>query len=121
MKKILAIGLIALLLSGCETFKKKCDPVIITNEFAFIDPEPVQEPVLRNVEFQAWNKNKLYEESQKSSNSNEVYYVLTREELDKHMQNMINISDTMVKLFRSNKYYSDSIKAYKDGTDKKTP
>lgn len=112
MKHIILSIVIAVSLIGCATGNSKPADVVI-NDFVIIDPEKAPTPELDNIHFRAWNRDKLYEESQKAENKDSVFFVLTREELDKLFKNLINVSDTLSKSIKNNSYYQDAINAYR--------
>lgn len=115
MKKILFLLLVSFTLIGCKSIEHRIPP---SNEFVILDPEKVPAIVMADVEWQVWDKNRIIEEASKTTNSNDVFYVLESDQVEKLFTNLIKISDTFSKSREVNHYYNKSINEYRDSLEK---
>lgn len=114
MKKFLIIAFASLVLAGCGK-NCKCD-IPPPNEFVVVDPDPVPPLDLKEVEWQVWNQGRLAQEGANAENKDKVFFVLTQEQANAFFDNLNKISDTFSKSVTVNKYWQDSVNAYRKKT-----
>ena len=112
MKKLLAVILVAMALSACQSKP----PVIVNpvNDFIIVHPDPIEPVTMRKIDWEVWNKARVVSEANSSTNGDKVYYVLSESQFSDLMNNLIDISGVMKKYKMSNDYYKKSIDSYNE-------
>lgn len=118
MKSIFSAIFLSLLLVGCKSVPCDCK-IPPPNTFVVVDPEPVPELDLNEVEWQVWNQTRLTQESANPSNKDKVFFVLTQEQANNLFENLNAISDAFLKSTTINKYWQDAVNDYRKKTAEK--
>ncbi len=112
MNKLILILLLSLAAVGCTQKNVKTDPVIV-QDFVIVDPDPIKPVTMDRPQWMVWNRSQLSVQAVNPDNENEVFYVLSQEEFKKLVDNLIQVSDTLGKSFKTNQYYQKAINDYR--------
>lgn len=118
MKSKLLIVALTVLLSACSVKQEPVKPVIV-KDFVIVDPDPVPPLVLDNPKWKVWNSKQLATEADKPENADNVFYVLTKDEFTKLMNNLVEISDRVSRYRVNTNYYQTRIKEYRNSKEQK--
>lgn len=107
---------IMLFLTSCASFNHSDPPPPEAKHFVFVKPDKTPKLNLQSPEWTVANQDELQELSQDPAKRDQIWYILTQEQFNQLMNNIIRMTDKLSKQDRVIDYYEKAVDDYDKST-----